>query len=490
MYVVKSLPATRLRQSYRFPLASLLIISAVCFWLLFRDEPLRLPTLRYTSEDDKDQSEPLQLPAVYAPHTSDDDDWCQARFGMTYLTNARDSSVSYCAEDTSSHGMTCLWSNTASGNNRNDALCHGRGAVFDAAEKKFSLSCEPRNASDDAASSSGLKFPDHLPAYWYETGPAVINRKAIKIVGSEETGAPPAQAERNTILVQREGSRNPWHSLMEIMSLSWSLDILQVTPITDERGRQAPLLNPASGNNTQIVLMDDHDDGPYIDLWRLFAKMPIRRLRDLGPEEPTSNIIIPLAGGSNTLWQGDWDVLPCRDGSLARAFAHRVLEHYDVPTPQCRDVVTVTYVRRRGTRKLLDEDSHIEALREGIPHVALEVVDFDGMPFKEQLSIARQTDVLVGVHGAGLTHALFQQQGSVVVEIQPEGFNHQGFRNLAQMLGHAYLRTHGELQPGSTGGGDAWQMQDVQIQREKLISVVRTAVSSMYTTCERSYDAS
>ncbi|OAQ79510.1 hypothetical protein VFPFJ_09996 [Purpureocillium lilacinum] len=269
---------------------------------------------------------------------------------------------------------------------------------------------------------------------------------------------PAGRSQVTTILVKREGSGHPWHSLMEIMSLSWSLDVLQMS-LDAETGE--PFITPKSGANMQVVLIDKHEDGPYIDLWRLFATMPIRHISDLNASEPASDIIIPFAGGSNTLWQGDWEDLLCRDSALVKTFVSRALALYKVITPTKNDSkIMVTYVRRTNTRSLVDEDAHMQALRDRISHMELRIVDYGIIPFAQQLEIARETDFLVGVHGAGLTHSMFLQPGSAVLEILPEGLQHRGFRNLAQMLGIDYFSTHAKMS-GDATGDDRWQFNNV-----------------------------
>jgi protein O-GlcNAc transferase len=220
----------------------------------------------------------------------------------------------------------------------------------------------------------------------------------------------------------------------------------------------------------------------------MFAKMPVRYIKDLGPDEPPSNIVIPFSGGSNTLWQGDWDVLNCHDGALLRTFAHRALKHYDVSTPEAQEIVSVTYIQRTNTRKLINETEHIESLKK-IPHISLEVVDFEKLTFPRQLGIVRRTDVLVGVHGAGLAHTLFLRPGSAIVEIQPEGFKHQGFRNLAQLMDVGYFRTHAELQEQSHNSDDRWQMEAVRVRQDKFVDIVDMTVKSFYNRSGRSFDA-
>ena len=47
--------------------------------------------------------------------------------------------------------------------------------------------------------------------------------------------------------------------------------------------------------------------------------------------------------------------------------------------------------------------------------------DVGTLPLVEQISIARGTKVLLGMHGAGLTNALFMREGAGVIEIVPAG---------------------------------------------------------------------
>jgi len=72
----------------------------------------------------------------------------------------------------------------------------------------------------------------------------------------------------------------------------------------------------------------------------------------------------------------------------------------------------------------------------------LEVVDFEHLSSPQQLRIIRETDLLIGIHGAGLTHTMFLPPGAALFEILPGNVGKRGFRNLAQMLGHGYQRAH------------------------------------------------
>ncbi|GAO17223.1 hypothetical protein UVI_02057400 [Ustilaginoidea virens] len=111
-----------------------------------------------------------------------------------------------------------------------------------------------------------------------------------------------------------------------------------------------PYLSPDSASSTQVILLDDHDDGPLFDLWRLFAETP---------------------------------ATPGRGG---------------------RDIVA-KFIQRGRSRMLINETALIEAARRAVPHLDQQVVDFAGLASAEQLRAGRQTDLLIGVRTRGWPHA-------------------------------------------------------------------------------------
>ncbi|QPG94344.1 hypothetical protein C2857_005739 [Epichloe festucae Fl1] len=437
--------------------------------------PWRYPKPHDSKANPQPQPQPqpqrtLELPPEYTSRPSSDGYWCQERFGVKFLENVRDSSVSYCAH--SSQSFNCFWSTTT--NERRDAMCYGVGAVYDADISRFRLGCQLRDLSSEEIEKGTPKVPDSLTQYWYETGPGNIVEHNMVLDATNSVETPRA----TTILVKREGTSNLWHSMMELMSLSWTLDALQmsINPRT-----QSPYLSPAAASSTQLVFADEHEDGPFIDMWKLFTKMPIRRLHELTRSEPATNLIIPFSGGSNTLWQGDWVDLDCRESALVRAFASRVLQHFNIATPARGNtgVVNAKFIHRGGFRKLINETELIESVKKAVPHIRLEIVDFAKFSIAEQFKMVRETDLLVGVHGAGLTHIMFLPPGSAVVEILPSGFAHRGFRNLAQMLGHDYFRAHAKMH-GDASGESQWQFDAVEIEEHRLVDLLHNATRSLF----------
>ncbi|KAI0454095.1 hypothetical protein F5B21DRAFT_504579 [Xylaria acuta] len=495
------------------------------------------------------------LPLEY--YTETDVDGVCSRFSPAYFEDFRAHTASYCSAESPAK-LTCF--HRSSGfDGKTDSFCYAQGAVLDVQRGKFHLNCELRQFSEQEIDNGLLPF-DRLPAYWYDTGPHNIFSAAIDV--SASTDAPtsnnaesgheeekidphstyhPVEAEptpsipppKTLLLLKREGEGNPWHCLMEIFSTFMAFDILRMPG--GESGDQPPFFrDPIDSEHTQAIILDDRDDGPYFDLWTLFARRKPSRLADLlsdrdATESLTSvNLIIPLAGSSNPFWKDDGDAGQCANSPNLNVFSRRVLDfygaQYPLPRPQEQPII-VTFVWRQR-RRLKNENYLFAELGRRNRHIKVRMIDFAALPFTEQVRVAQESDVLVGVHGAGLTHSMFMRQGAgAVVEIIPEGFEHRGFRNIAGMRNLGYFRTHAKIIPsGSWVAGDVgdavdimqavkrtsdeirrddsqdeshgitevregdklerrddWHVKDIEIEEHRFFEAVETAIKFMYT---------
>ncbi|RKU47741.1 hypothetical protein DL546_003665 [Coniochaeta pulveracea] len=308
---------------------------------------------------------------------------------------------------------------------------------------------------------------------------------------------------------------------MEIYSAWMSIDVLRMA--RDPLHNSRPFFqHPEDSHDTQVVILDDRADGPYFELWQRFAERAPVRLSKLmsdhisgsAPVSAETNIIIPMAGASNPLWQNDWEVRDCTEARTLQVFAQRVLDFYGIEDPpRDPDHIKVTFIDRRENRRLQNKDELFEALQATIPHIKVQMVDFAALSFPQQLRIVRDTDVLVGVHGAGLTHTMFMRENTgAIVELQPEtlrdpqtGKTHNGFRNLANMLSLGYFRVHVPQVPPLTeemtgpDGRDlhrdkaiekraSWHFEDVGVDKVSFLEVMSLAIKSMYSKGVWSFD--
>ena len=315
--------------------------------------------------------------------------------------------------------------------------------------------------------------------------------ESIQLGSAEEVrNVSQSPSRRFSILVKREPTvANLWHSLIEMFSLSMTLDVLRSTrdPATN-----ASFLDTADVASSRVVILDDHEDGPFYDLWTLFARRPTVRWANLSADTvlDKENIVIPLPGGSNPFWQGDWKVHSCEQSELLRVFSQRVLGFYQLEADAQADdrPLTLVFIDRRGTRRLMEKGRYFSILKSKFPALNVEVVDFAELSMLEQLQLVRRTDILVGVHGAGLTHGMFLQPGSTMVEILPRELNYKGFRNLAKLLGHHYYSSHAAGPPARLMRRE-WHFDDVSIEEDRFLNLLEVAVKSMYNRGLRKDDA-
>ena len=124
----------------------------------------------------------------------------------------------------------------------------------------------------------------------------------------------------------------------------------------------------------------------------------------------------------------------CPNREMAASFSNFVLEQYDLlrQTEVIRGNIVLIdrqpFVSHpRSDPKNLDRQvtkSELNDLKKklnSIPDVTVNLVRLETMTFAEQLKLIRQTHVLIGMHGAALSHLMFMDEKSHIIEFQ-EGY--------------------------------------------------------------------
>jgi hypothetical protein len=96
-------------------------------------------------------------------------------------------------------------------------------------------------------------------------------------------------------------------------------------------------------------------------------------------------------------------------------------------------------LRRRMDRRLLNEDE-VRAALQTPGHLpacgSVAIVDLEDYTYEDQLGLVRAAGVLVGAHGAGMTHMLFLPAGATVIELMPWQYPYlRLYANLATLVG-------------------------------------------------------
>ncbi|CAG02037.1 unnamed protein product [Tetraodon nigroviridis] len=149
----------------------------------------------------------------------------------------------------------------------------------------------------------------------------------------------------------------------------------------------------------------------------------------------------------------------CYSEGMFRAFSQHVLHRLNIPQDGPKDGrVRVTLLARSTEyRKILNQVELVNALKT-VPHLKVNVVDFKykDVPFLVQLKITHNSDIFIGMHGAGLTHLLFLPDWAVIFEL----YNCQDescYRDLARLRGVRYVtwQKMNQVFPQDKVGGSA-----------------------------------
>jgi glycoprotein 2-beta-D-xylosyltransferase len=125
-------------------------------------------------------------------------------------------------------------------------------------------------------------------------------------------------------------------------------------------------------------------------------------------------------------------------------------------------------------RKIANEGQLLDGVRRSHPDFVVRGVQIDSLPLASQLQAIADTDVLIGMHGAGLAHVMFMPAHGALVELYPSyytGYNYH-FKELAKWRGINYITwrsndTYSELQGYRTRipVGKVNQLLDLAVSR-------------------------
>jgi len=340
------------------------------------------------------------------------DDRCEALYSSCYLDYLAIHHLPYC-ESGSRLSFECFR------DVYNASFCVGKGVILDHTrampKKDTAMDCKFRNFTIEAMESprkaaelSGVEMVADMKSYFFSTGVMEQLKWWDFNTSAEITDENPllCDAKNNDhrwiLMVKREGNGNVWHKLMEMWQSMITLDVLQ---IAIDPATQRPYLPPEELPNVQIMFEDDEDQ--VVDEWWPMltgGTAPVRK-RKSGPAR-LGNVIVPLAGSSSPFWQHHAEDLDCHEAFLLNAFLRRLYRHIGLePAKHDEKDTLVTFIDRRGeTRKMFNLVGQVERLKKRWPQVTFRVVDFATLSLKEQVFLAHETDVLVGVTGAAMTH--------------------------------------------------------------------------------------
>ena len=234
------------------------------------------------------------------------------------------------------------------------------------------------------------------------------------------------------LLTRDEDCENSFHSTADFMNMFVVSNVIGISP-----------------EKQQVLLWDTHPDGPYLDLIQkaysgagkverhsFYGGKKIMFKKLIFHMESPAGLIFPKIANPTQL--------RCKGTGLFKEYAKHVLSSFDLWNVEPPAVPHATLLLRHRTdtknvgRILANEDEVVQVL-EASNMITYNVVDTAKMPYAEQLALIRRTNILIGVHGAGLMLILFAANEAVLVEVHPSYRQDRHFRHASRMVGKDYM---------------------------------------------------
>ncbi|KAK2163636.1 hypothetical protein LSH36_76g06021 [Paralvinella palmiformis] len=178
---------------------------------------------------------------------------------------------------------------------------------------------------------------------------------------------------------------------------------------------------------TNIVLFDAHPQGSLDSTWHILFNTT-RRISVLPKRTLFSNMVWNILGYNSPMLDHYGPGMP-----LIEEFRNFFLMSFDISGESelnCAEL-NVLFIWRRdyvahprnptGTisRKIYNEKELMKSVQEKYPTYRIRGMQIDMFDMRKQLSAIVSTDILIGMHGAGLTHSLFLPAHAAVIEMIP-----------------------------------------------------------------------
>ena len=186
---------------------------------------------------------------------------------------------------------------------------------------------------------------------------------------------------------------------------------------------------------TNILLIDGHPKSNLDDTWQTLFNST-KRIGNLPERTRFTDLVWNIVGYESAMNDHYMMQLP-----LVEEFRHFFLSTYDVPhdangirndghSLNC-DSLSVLFIWRRDyvahprnpsgfiQRKVQNEQELVTKLRKKFTKYTIRGVQIDLFDMKQQLEFIGSTDILIGMHGAGLTHSMFLPKHAGIIELIP-----------------------------------------------------------------------
>ena len=177
-----------------------------------------------------------------------------------------------------------------------------------------------------------------------------------------------------------------------------------------------------------------HKDSP--DFIESFARMlGFRHLVRIGDDE--------IAYCEKLLLPGQTTKVHKQHPTIIDAISSRLREAVSSDKGDYSDYRRIYVSRAKASYRKVTNEAELVTL---LDKYGFKTVNFEDHSIEERISFMKNVDVLMGIHGAGLTNMLFMDKGKLVIHLIHEGQHEDTFYNLATAMRHDSVFMQGKAE--------------------------------------------
>lgn len=207
--------------------------------------------------------------------------------------------------------------------------------------------------------------------------------------------------------------------------------------------------------NIKVLFMDGHPKGSLDRVWKTLFGSTLQAGR-LDRPLLLHRLVWSINGYGSFINQHSLSTVP-----YIEEFRSFFLQAFNIPTNHKKDCksLNIFFVFRHDyvahprnmkgviKRKIENEQELINNMVKSFPGDKVTGVQLDSLPFEKQLHTIANTDILIGMHGAGMTMSIFLPSTSGVIELYPSYFspNNVHFKSIAKWKKIKYTRWQNKI---------------------------------------------
>lgn len=215
--------------------------------------------------------------------------------------------------------------------------------------------------------------------------------------------------EKPTFILKIDATVNMYHHFCDFFNLYASLHVNSSHP-------------SSFSTDVHILIWESYTYRSFFEeTFKAFTDHPVWDLKTVtGSKVCFKNVVFPLLPRMIFgLYYNTPLIYGCEKSGLFNAFSKHILHRLKIALYKRKDKkLRITFLSRNTQyRNVLNEDELIDRLKENDEY-SVQKVNFNRyFPFLKQLEVIRNSDIFIGIHGAGLTHLLFLPPWATVIEL-------------------------------------------------------------------------